>query len=52
LLPIGGTGKEIGSFYLPGGVWVDARNRVFVADTFNGRVVVFQFLGGGRESEQ
>jgi hypothetical protein len=28
-------------------VWVDARNRVFVADMFNGRVVLFQFLGGG-----
>jgi hypothetical protein len=25
---------------------VDARNRVFVADMFNGRVAVFQFLGG------
>ena len=28
------------------GVWVDERNRVFVADMFNGRVVVLQFLGG------
>lgn len=47
LLPIGGTGADAGRFYLPSGVWVDARNRVFVADMFNGRVVVFQFLGGG-----
>lgn len=51
LLPIGGSGQEAGRFYLPGGVWVDARNRVFVADTFNGRIAIFQFLGGGRESE-
>lgn len=47
LLPIGGTGKGTGRFYLPAGVWVDGRNRVHVADMFNGRVVLFQFLGGG-----
>ncbi|MCG2577170.1 6-bladed beta-propeller [Dechloromonas sp. XY25] len=46
LLPIGGAGKTAGSFYLPGGVWIDRGNRVFVADTFNGRISVFQFLGG------
>lgn len=51
LLPIGGTGKDPGKFYLPSGVWVDAKNRVYVADMFNGRVSVFQFLGGGAESE-
>jgi DNA-binding beta-propeller fold protein YncE len=47
LLPIGGTGKATGRFYLPSGVWVDTKNRVYVADMFNGRVVLFQFLGGG-----
>ncbi len=47
LLPIGGTGTATGRFYLPAGVWVDARNRVHIADMFNGRVVTFQFLGGG-----
>jgi DNA-binding beta-propeller fold protein YncE len=47
LLPIGGTGTSTGRFYLPAGVWVDAKNRVYVADMFNGRVVLFQFLGGG-----
>jgi DNA-binding beta-propeller fold protein YncE len=46
LLPIGGSGTATGRFYLPAGVWVDARNRVYVADMFNGRVVLFQFLGG------
>jgi DNA-binding beta-propeller fold protein YncE len=46
LLSLGGTGQEAGQFYLPSGVWVDGRNRVFVADMFNGRVSVFQFLGG------
>jgi DNA-binding beta-propeller fold protein YncE len=47
LLPIGGTGLPSGHFYLPAGVWVDAKNRVYVADMFNGRVVLYQFLGGG-----
>jgi hypothetical protein len=32
-------------------VWTDSRNRVFVADMFNGRVVLFQFLGGGADGE-
>ena len=46
LMPIGGTGTATGRFFLPSGVWVDARNRVHIADMFNGRVVLFQFLGG------
>jgi DNA-binding beta-propeller fold protein YncE len=52
LMPIGGTGQDIGNFFLPSGVWVDAGNKVFVADMFNGRVEIFQFLGGDSENEQ
>lgn len=47
LLAIGGAGTATGRFFLPAGLWVDGRNRVHVADMFNGRVVLFQFLGGG-----
>ena len=47
LISIGGTGQDVGRFYLPAGVWVDRHNRVFIADMYNGRVAVFQFLGGG-----
>ena len=47
----GGVGKGSGRFYLPSGVWIDSRDRVFIADTFNGRVAVFQFLGGGADGE-
>ncbi len=47
LLPIVGSGAPGGNFYLPSGVWVDAKNQVYVADMFNGRIVRFQFLGGG-----
>lgn len=46
LMSLEGTDGESGRFYLPAGVWVDGRNRVYVADMFNGRVAVFQFLGG------
>jgi DNA-binding beta-propeller fold protein YncE len=46
LLPIGGEGAAPGQFYLPAGVTVDRHNRVFVADMFNRRVAIFQFLGG------
>jgi len=47
LMPIGGTGSDVGQFYQPGGVWIDQRDRIYVADTFNGRIVVLQFLKEG-----
>ncbi len=45
LLPIGGTGTAVGRFFLPAGAWTDKLGRVFVADMFNGRVVIFRYLG-------
>lgn len=47
LLPIGGTGSGVGQFYQPGGIWIDQRDRIYVADTFNGRIVVLQYLKEG-----
>ncbi len=38
----GASGSRIGEFLAPGGLWVDASNRIYVADTDNGRVQVFQ----------
>jgi DNA-binding beta-propeller fold protein YncE len=46
LLPIGGTGNAIGQFFLPAGAWSDAGDRIFIADMFNGRVMVFRYIGG------
>ncbi len=46
LLPIGGTGNDVGQFFLPSGVWNDDRGRIYVADMYNGRVMILQFLGG------
>ena len=47
LMPIGGTGSGVGQFYQPGGVWADRRDRIYIADTFNGRIVILQFLKEG-----
>jgi DNA-binding beta-propeller fold protein YncE len=47
LMPLGGTGDGVGQFYQPGGVWADQRDRIYIADTFNGRVVILQFLKEG-----
>jgi DNA-binding beta-propeller fold protein YncE len=44
LLPIGGGDAGLGPFYLPAGVWTDGARRVFLADMFNGRVVVLRYL--------
>lgn len=45
LLGITGSGLKEDKFLLPSGVWTDKQGRIFVADMFNGRIVVFQFLG-------
>lgn len=45
LLGISGTGMKDDRFFLPSGVWTDKARQVYVADMFNGRVVVFQYLG-------
>jgi len=38
----GQSGIRIGEFLHPGGLWIDASDRVYVADTGNARVQVFQ----------
>jgi len=52
LMGIGGAGQATGRFFLPSGVWVDSLDRVFVADTMNGRVVLFQYLGGDADASR
>jgi sugar lactone lactonase YvrE len=41
---IGETGDREGQFRSPSGLWIDQSNRVFVADTGNRRVQVFQIV--------
>jgi DNA-binding beta-propeller fold protein YncE len=38
----GRPGMEIGEFSAPAGLWIDGTNRLYVGDTNNGRVQVFQ----------
>jgi DNA-binding beta-propeller fold protein YncE len=45
LLTFGGTGAKVGEFWLPGGPFL-AGDLIYVADSYNRRVQVFQFLGG------
>lgn len=46
LLGFGGPGFQVGDFWLPSGLFI-AADRIYVADSYNRRVQVFQFLGGG-----
>jgi len=45
LLGIRGNGAKNDRFLLPSGIWTDRQRRIFIADMFNARVVVFEFLG-------
>ncbi len=45
LLNIAGSGLTDDKFRLPSGVWTDKQGRIYIADMFNGRIVVFQFMG-------
>jgi DNA-binding beta-propeller fold protein YncE len=38
----GQSGSRIGEFLAPSGLWIDANNHIYVADTENARVQVFQ----------
>lgn len=44
LLFVGRAGGAAGEFNMPGGIFIDGRDRLYVADTQNGRVQVFQYL--------
>jgi DNA-binding beta-propeller fold protein YncE len=45
LLWVGNAGTRPGEFYLPSGMYIDSTtDKIYVADTFNRRVQVFQYL--------
>ena len=46
----GQSGNRIGEFSSPRGLWVDGSNRIYVADTGNARVQVFQISTGAPSS--
>jgi len=42
LSTVGQPGQTVGQFICPEGLWIDSANRLYVADSGNGRVQVFQ----------
>jgi len=46
LLIVGGQGQEPGAFWSPAGIGIQD-DMVYVADTFNNRIQVLKYLGGG-----
>ena len=44
LFTIGGRGSGQGEFYLPSGVFLDNQNNLYVCDTYNQRVQVFEVM--------
>lgn len=42
----GQPGKRVGEFAGPTGLWVDSVNRLYVTDSDNGRVQLFQLSTG------
>ncbi len=47
LLVVGGPGGGSGEFNMPSGIWIDKTDKIYVADTMNGRIQIFQYLRGG-----
>ena len=45
LLSFGGMGGRVGQFLLPAGLYI-FNNTIYIADSQNGRVQVFEYLGG------
>jgi DNA-binding beta-propeller fold protein YncE len=41
----GSKGTHAGEFQLPAGLYIDRNDQVFVVDSFNRRVQVFQYAG-------
>ena len=49
LLAFGEPGERPGAFHVPTGLTVDGTNRIFVCDSYNRRVQVFQYVGASDE---
>ena len=43
-MALGREGRDPGEFWLPSGLFIDTRNRIYVADSFNKRIQIFELL--------
>jgi len=46
LLFFGSKGFSYGEFWLPAGMFIDAKNTIYIADPYNMRVQAFRLLSG------
>ena len=44
LLTVGGRGNGHGEFWLPSGIFLDDHDKLYVCDTYNKRLQVFQIM--------
>ncbi len=44
VLTWGKTGRLVGDFWLPAGIFIDDRGMIYVADQMNSRVQEFQYI--------
>ena len=51
LLAIGQEGNGAGQFWLPGGIFIDTKNRIFIADSFNKRIQIFELISQVSKAE-
>jgi hypothetical protein len=49
LLVVGGFGKDPGYFLVPSAIFIDKKDRIYVSDSANKRIQIFQFLGAAEE---
>jgi DNA-binding beta-propeller fold protein YncE len=50
LFTFGRTGNRTSEFELPSGLWIDPRDRIYIADSYNHRVQVFQLVGASHST--
>jgi hypothetical protein len=43
-LNFGSPGNAPGHFWLATGIFIDAQDRIYVADSYNNRIQIFQYL--------
>ncbi|TAK09579.1 MAG: hypothetical protein EPO39_02085, partial [Candidatus Manganitrophaceae bacterium] len=45
-------GSKNGQFWLPAGLSIDDQDRIYVADQYNHRINIFQYVGPREKSEK
>ena len=43
-MALGQEGSGLGEFWLPAGIYIDAHDKIYIADSFNKRIQIFELL--------